>query len=267
MIASRRDGRLVLVRQVDHQDQCGLMADVWGNEEFARPQPYAPLALAARRHDEGWRRWEEHPRIDADGAPRGFTAMDLDEHVALYRRGIEAAVAADARAGLLVSLHGQGLYERRRGLDPGPVTPRDERPPVLREYLDDQDAVQRAARASIGADPALPRWEWAAYRLLQAWDVLSLYLTWTPLVEGRTMTLPRVPRAIGDAEGVDLVLAPGAGPGRATCAPWPFAAPSVDLPVRARAIEDRRYLSDDDLRSALAAAPWTELGAVLSAGS
>ena len=39
MIVSRRAGRLVLVRQVDHQEQCGLMADAWGNASFARPEP------------------------------------------------------------------------------------------------------------------------------------------------------------------------------------------------------------------------------------
>ena len=39
MIVSRRPEGLLLVRQVDHQEQCGLMAAAWGNAEFARPQP------------------------------------------------------------------------------------------------------------------------------------------------------------------------------------------------------------------------------------
>ena len=105
MIVSRRAEGLVLVRQVDHQDQCGLMADAWGNAGFARPEPYGPLALAARIHDEGWREWEEMPGVGADGAPVNFADIDRPTHVALYRRGIDAAAARDAAAGPVSYTH------------------------------------------------------------------------------------------------------------------------------------------------------------------
>ena len=51
----------MVVRQVDHQEQCRQMAERWGNDEFARPRPYPPLVEAAAWHDEGWRPWEEAP--------------------------------------------------------------------------------------------------------------------------------------------------------------------------------------------------------------
>lgn len=256
MIVSRRPQGLVLVRQVDHQDQCALMLRAWGNDDFALPAPVAPLAVATALHDEGWRSWERAPRA-RDGRPVDFTEIDRPAHVALYREGIRAVRARDPLAGLLVSLHGQGLYEGRRGLDGGTPTPREERPPAVRAFLEEQDRVQDEIRAAAPGGPPDPGWEWAAYRLIQAWDALSLHLTWRALVEGREGTLPQVPREVGDP-GLDLRLSPD-GPESCIVHPWPFSADEVALPVAARAIADRPYADDADLRAALDEAPWLTL--------
>ncbi len=256
MIVSHRPQGLVLVRQVDHQDQCALMAAAWGNEDFARIAPFAPVEDAAARHDEGWRAWEEAPEV-RDGAPVDFTEVDRATHVRLYRRAIDDARARDARVGLLVSMHGQGLYEGRRGLDPGPPPERSVRPPVVREFLAEQDAVQEGVRRAIGEGPELADWAWAAYRLLQTWDAFSLYLTWRALLSGREGTLPQVPREAGDP-GLDLRVRPD-GPMACTVEPWPFSGDEVSLPVRARAIEDRPYAGALDLGESLARAPWLTL--------
>ncbi len=233
------------------------MADAWGNEGFRRPEPFAPVALAARVHDEGWRGWEERPGVGPDGLPVNFSDIDRPVHVALYRDGIARAAARDAAAGLLVSLHGQGLYEGRRGLDAGPATPRSEREPAVRAFLAEQDEVQAGLRARVGDGAAIDDWSWAGYRLLQTWDVMSLFLTWSPLWERGTATLPQVPRRAGDA-GVELRLRAEAD-GQVTCAPWPFAAEAVDLPVASRAVPARRYASDEDLAAALAESEWSRL--------
>ncbi len=251
MIVSPRDGSLVMVRQVDHQEQCALMADAWGNPTFARPEPFAPLRAAAALHDEGWRAWEDAPAV-AGGLPVDFPDIDRETHVALYRASIARAVAADPRTGLLVSMHGQGLYEGRGGLDPGPPRPRTAQRPAVREFLVEQDAVQARLRRGLG--PAADDWEWAAYRLLQTWDALSLYLTWRSLPQGRDGLLPQVPRAPGDA-GVGLRLRPD-GPEACTCDPWPFTGDRVELPVRLREIPAVAYRDDGELAAALAAAPW-----------
>jgi hypothetical protein len=261
VIVSPRDGRLVLVRQVDHQEQCALMADAWGGGDFARPEPFAPIRAAAAVHDEGWREWEDAPRV-RDGAPVDFPDIDRPTHVDLYRRGIRHAESLGPRVGLLVSLHGRGLYEGRGGLDPGPPTPREEREPAVRAFLAEQDGVVERLRARLGAG-AEPGWEWAAYRLLQTWDALSLYLTWRALPAGRDGTLPRVPRSAGDHAGVDLRLR-ALGPDRCSCEPWPFAAARVELPVRARAVPARAYADAGDLAAAPAGAPWIRLVSVVT---
>ena len=257
MIVSRRRQGLLLVRQVDHQDQCALMADAWGNAGFARPEPFAPIAMAAARHDEGWRGWEGAPRV-AGGAPVNFTQIDRATHVALYRAAIGAAVEADPRAGLLTSLHGQGLYEGRGGLDPGPPPRRADRPVVVRDFLIAQDALQDDLRRRIGAGSDLDAWASAGYRLIQTWDALSLHLTWTGAAAGRTIVLPQVPREVGDP-GLELTVRP-AGALSCIVSPWPFSGDAVEVPVAARVIEDRPYASDLDLHGALAQAPWITLG-------
>jgi len=245
-----------MVRQVDHQAQCGLMAEAWGNEVFARPEPYRPLVDAAAWHDEGWRPWEEAPEVDADHQPIDFPNLDRTVHVGLYRDCVHRALSMGPRTGLLVSMHGQGLYERRLGLD-GPPPPRAERPPAVRAYLDDQDALQRRLRHDLGQDGELERWAWAGYRLLQAWDLLSLYLLWRALPAGLEGELPRVPRRVGD-EGAAIRLRPD-GAAACVCDPFPFAVDEVELPVAARVIPDRAYRSHDDLRAALDEAEWIAL--------
>lgn len=252
MIVSRRREGIVTVRQVDHQAQCALMAEAWGNGAFARPEPYGPLLEAATWHDEGWRAWEEAPEVDATGAPVDFPDLDRARHTALYRDSIRVALARGPRTGLLVSMHGEGLYERRLGLD-GPPPPREGRRPEVLAFLDDQAALQADLRRRIGGGPELDAWAWDGYRLLQAWDTLSLYLLWRALPAGRGGTLVRVPRGPGDA-GADLILTPD-GPEACLCEPFPFAGDEVTLPVAARVIADRPYAGDDDLRAALAAAP------------
>ena len=59
-----------------------------------------------------------------------------------------------------MSLHGQGLYEGRRGLDPGPATPRSQREPAVQGFLAEQDEVQAGLRARIGGGEALEGWSW-----------------------------------------------------------------------------------------------------------
>ena len=247
MIVARDAAGLVLVRQVDHQEQCGLMADAWGNADFARPEPFGPVRAAATWHDEGWRAWEDAPRAAA-GAPVNFTAMDRPTHVGIYRAGIAEARARDPREGLLVSMHGRGLYEYTAPAD---------RDPMARAFIAEQAALQEELRAELGGGAAVEAWASAGFRLVRAWDALSLYLTWRGLGDGRPGVLPQVPREVGDP-GVDLHMSPD-GPGACILMPWPFSAPVVELPVRARRIADRPYAGDGDLADALAAAAWVTL--------
>lgn len=253
MIVTRVDGRLRVVTQVAHQEQCGLLMRAWGSTAFACLQPWDPVVAAAAVHDEGWREWEQHPGVLPDGAPQGFVQMDVADHVAIHRASARAAAPQGDRAALLVGMHGAGLVMRRMGLD-APFLPLDTRPEPARALVLDHAQAARALRARIGEGAAVAGWAWAAYRVLQAIDLLSLYLTWRGLPNREHWTLARVPRAQGDEAGVDIAVSPG-GDRECLLQPWPFALSQVAAPVDARFIEDRPYHDDDDLAAALAAAP------------
>lgn len=252
MIVARAGGGLRLVQQVDHQEQCGALMAAWGNDLFARAGEWDAVVHAAARHDEGWRAWELSPQVMPDGMPRGFDSMEPAAHVAIHRASAAAAAPAGDRVALLVGMHGAGLVMRRLGID-GPMPPLAERPEVMRALVTDHAADARARRARLGEGMAMGEWAWAAYRVLQAIDLLSLYLTWRGLAGGETWSLRRVPRVPGDERGVDIAVTPVTD---LTCAldPWPFAADRVEAPVRARVIADRAYAGDADLAAALAAA-------------
>lgn len=253
MIVSRRPEGLLIVRQVDHQDQCRLMAEAWGANGFDRLHRWDAIVDAAAHHDEGWRSWESWPKIDDRGRPVNFADLDRAEHVRLYSEGIRAAALRSPWVGLLVSMHGQGLYEKRLGLD-GPVPRRSGRPVETAAFLRGQDRLQASLADRVGGGGDRDAWLWAAYRLLQAWDLLSLYLVWRALPEGRRGALPAVPRAVADP-GEALTLTP-VGANVARCSPYPFRSDPLALPVRGRLVEDRPYRSHADLRDALRRAVW-----------
>ena len=259
MIVTRVDGGLRLVTQVAHQDQCGILAAAWGNSAFARPDPWEPVVDACAWHDEGWRAWECAPGVLPEGDPQGFTSMDIAEHVAIHRASAAAAGAHGDRVEMLVGMHVAGLVMRRLGLD-GEAATLGDRPGPARDLVVERARAARALRSRMGEGAGLAGWAWSAYRILQAIDLLSLYLTWRGLAAGEQWTLRRVPRCAGDERGVDIAVRPGApgpegDPPACLLDPWPFGMDDVAAPVEARVIEDRPYRDAEDLAGALDAAP------------
>jgi hypothetical protein len=149
-----------VVLQTDHADLSAGFARAWGT-------PIPPsLVVAAERHDDGWAVWEQAPRLDADGKPINFLEVDVRSHLAFYRAGIAAITEQDEEAGLLVSMHGAGIYRQRYGLDPGLGLAR------AAEAQDDVDAFVAEQEAKFGGEPGDRRRD---YDLLQLFDRLSLY--------------------------------------------------------------------------------------------
>jgi Protein of unknown function (DUF3891) len=248
VIVSREPDGLCVVLQVDHQTQCAAAAAQWGNDAFDRLDHWGAVVTAVAIHDAGWAAWEAAPRIDGEGKPIDFPDLDRAEHTDLARAGVAGAFALGPRVGLLVSMHCDGLYRARLGLDGAP-RPTAELPTPVQAFIADQVEVQHVAKAEIGDGEEVEAWAWSAYRLIQAWDALSLFLCWRGLPDGRERRLPAVPRTLGD-DGVDLRLRPlDARTG--ACSPFPFAGDEAHLAVTARVIPDRVYRSDEDLQAAL----------------
>src|SRR5438105_10026462 len=152
-----------VVLQTDHADLSGDFARAWREQ---RPR-HASLVIAAERHDDGWAVWEQAPRVGDDGKPVNFLDVDVRSHLAFYRAGIAAITEQDPHAGLLVSMHGAGIYRQRYGLDPALGLAR------AAEAKDEVDAFVAEQEAKFGRDLGEHRPE---YELLQLYDRLSLYL-------------------------------------------------------------------------------------------
>lgn len=278
MLVSRRNGRLLLVEQKEHGRIAGKICDRWGNDRFSRPRREASARIAAAMHDDGWREADAEPLFNAqEGRPLNFLEIEMTDHVPLYRRGVERVYQRDLYAGLLVSMHWTGLYRGRWGLQTGGVfrsRSTDEATRLQDEAIDEQEQRWVEVRRELMA--AEPRTDfeiglWHNYDLLQALDLISLYLCTANLApsagsEPQRLTdvlgsidqepgprvIPSIPVRPG-GNRVDLVLEPGSD-GAVVVDPYPFDRDSVEVTIAARAIPDFRYESPEALRDALAGA-------------
>lgn len=268
MIVVPRGGRLLLVRQLDHAALAGVVAGAWGNAGFERPHPVGPVVLAASRHDEGWREWDDQIRYDpARKRPLSFLDVDIEDYVSLYARGIRRIADLDPYAGLLAGMHGTGNVCGRWGTQHGiRLTAYDAAtwPAVIERYVLEQEALQsRLKLRLLGLNPTVRRsvFErrlWAHYELLQAWDRLSLFLCRSDPRLPAEAELGQVPVAL-DGPDTELPGVRARGDGSATVVPWPLDRDAIQLSVPVRSIPERDYETEDDMRGEVQRAAIEEL--------
>jgi hypothetical protein len=240
-----------IVLQTEHGELAGKFAREWA----PRPEPFDSLLTVTRRHDDGWFVWERGPGLDPEGRPANFLDVPVRLHLAFYRAAIVAVTEEDPYAGLILSMHGAGIYKRRYGLQSDLVMRFvDEAADDARAFIDDQEQSLPRRLAELGIDEAEA---WRGYHLLQVWDRLSLYACLADLDAGKSETIPAVPLNGAD---VELELRP-LGPGRVSVSPWPFASPSVELDFERHVLPKATWRDDADFRAAFFAAP-TERAAI-----
>ncbi len=158
-----------IVMQTDHADLSGDFARRW-TERTNRSES---LGVAAERHDDGWAVWEQAPMCDAEtGKPLNFLDVGVLAHLAFYRAGIAAISEQDPYAGLLVSMHGAGIYRGRYGLQPelGLTFAGDVREQVD-AFVAEQESTFETREREAGVTELERRHD---YELLQIFDRLSL---------------------------------------------------------------------------------------------
>lgn len=259
MIIQEQADHLIVIRQTDHAVLAGYFAREAGNEYFARPEPRESFQLAATEHDNGWNEWELQPRIDpVTFMPYSFMSVPTVEHMELYQRGIERVVKADRYAGLLVSLHCAGLYDRTRATMPGFSAKyvRSQEAPLVNDFMQALRLQQLRLKVDLRADPATKnfadeKWLQANSQRLEAFDRLSLYFCMGALDPA---TIDAVPSDYRGGE-VDWNLQPE-GDDSATLEPYPFRRDPLEISILSRRIPKRRYADDLDLQRTLAEAPY-----------
>ena len=269
MIIQDQGDHLIIIRQTDHAVLSGFFARELGNELFSKPDPRESFLLAATEHDNGWEEWELRPRIDpVTFLPYSFMSIPTEEHIELYQRGIERVVKADRYAGLLVSMHCAGLYDRTRATMPGFSAKyvKSQEATIVTDVLQRLKLQQLRLKVDLRGDPAMKefaneKWLQANAQRLEAVDRLSLYICLEPR---EPATIDAVPVDYRGSE-VDWNLEPE-GNNAVTLEPYPFRRDPLEISILARRIPRRRYADDLDFQKALAQAQFFGLKFTLRAG-
>jgi uncharacterized protein DUF3891 len=242
-----RGAGIVCVGQASHAWICGQLARAWGNDVFAAPDPFEDVCLGAEQHDIGMAEWDIEPAFDpVTGLPVQYFDMPGTTHVSLWRGAARKVLTQSPYAALLVSMHGHALYSRygAGGADPTRV----------REYLCEQETLQRDLLERLGEDPERAR---RNQRLVWTWDFVSL-----ALLHGWTDKSVPTPTRLGEP---DSELRVGRNTvGTIELDPWPFCGERLDVHCQGRRLTDR-YADPDGLHAALAAARWVTVGFELTA--
>ncbi len=168
------DGALILIAQTDHAKVSGQCAAHWGNKTFARPEPNEAVVRAAMFHDSGWYDYEASPTIAPDtGRPLNFMQVPWGKpQRQAYEWAIEWMTGIDPYSGLLISKHRTGLQRGRYDKVAHPKFFNTQNLPEDNEdFLARNEATQ--AERIKGYDQAE---FWTNYQLLQAFDLISLFL-------------------------------------------------------------------------------------------
>jgi len=243
----------LVITQPSHAWLAGQLARAWGNDEFAPPVPAEAVCLAAEQHDLGWYDWERMPTLNRrTGKPHFFREVAVSAHVAIWRRGVEMAMALGRYPALLVSLHASGLYGQ---FDPHPYghfepdRAASEDVVLVRDLLATLKRTQERLLARIADDPV--------YRDAAGPERVARNRTLVTVADRMSIAICSgvvTPTTIGAPGSNDFVLSPIDGdPHHLLVDPWPFRAQTVQLLGEGRALPES-YADESSMRSALDAA-------------
>ena len=235
-----------IVLQPDHGELAGRLAAEWGGSAVGTPANQASLQVAARRHDDGWAVWEREPTINpGTPKPTGFLEVAVPSHLTFYRACIAAVAEQDPYAGLLVSMHGSGIYTGRYGTQPGlGLKQSADYPELIGAFIEEQEAWQQQQVAALGVPEAE---RWTNYKLLQVYDRLAVYFSLKDLEAGEAETIAPLPIAGGGE--AELAIEPVSS-WHVRMSPYPFAAPGDGrFSLVRRVIPKREWATSDAFRA------------------
>jgi hypothetical protein len=241
MLLHDHESGLICIGQASHAWVSGQLARRWGNDRFARPDPFDEVCLGAEQHDVGMAEWDLHPALNPEtGRPRSFLEMPLETHIGLWSAAPRKVLTQSPYAALLVSMHGHALYARNDTKEPDTDDSR-----AVRRFVEEQERFQRDLLANLG-EPE----ERAARNQTLVWalDFLSL----APLVGWIPDTVP-APTRPGEPD-VELSVEP-AGDLKLTVDPWPFGEDELRIRYQGRRL-DGTYDDEQAMHAALERAPW-----------
>ncbi|MCC5025137.1 MAG: DUF3891 family protein [Candidatus Synoicihabitans palmerolidicus] len=178
MIRAETPSDWILVTHPDHAHLAGQIADAWGNAEFDRPEPYAPIRYAVYHHDDGWLNRDANPSLTAAGTPEAFIRelvgaysafeeIDLPSYLQVREQATQAVTAVDLTEAVFVSMHSVNLLTEQVDVD----TILPEHRAAHASFVAAQQAWQMKTLATVGLSPDKAQ---RGFEFLQCCDNLSL---------------------------------------------------------------------------------------------
>lgn len=263
MINGFAEDYVVVALQIDHSRVAGYLAAHWGNDDFARLEPYEAMVLAAQEHDNGWWSWEVAPTIAADGSAQDYIGsvrhLGGTTWLDMAREGVGRLAEIDPYAALLAQMHAEGLLTQGKGLLPRMRDQSDY--PGVTEFLAEGEAIRTRLVAEVARDPRRARYVepdaiWTNFKCLEVFDQLSQYLcNRYPFDndargEGLTSDLSGVPVPVRPGEADTSMLVTVLDESRAVVDPYPFGVAPLKVSFPARLLPNRSFSDRDDFLGA-----------------
>ena len=255
IVRNLADGEQLVIGQTDHSRLAGRFASHWGNAAFAAPEPFESVVRAATFHDFGYLRYETAPAFDVEtGQTPNFRDVVTDEkRLSEYQWCFDWFLDPDPYAANLVSMHRTGLWRGRYDAIVHPPPAIRKQKPAVDAFVEKNEAQRAAAIAEHGWDPQQLR---VNYRLLQVWDLLSLYFSCQEPCEEHIEPVP-TRYTDADGEGARITLRP-LDATTVAFDPYPFDEDSLQIQLSVRRLKSGTFANHDAFIKAYFQAP-TEL--------
>jgi len=250
---------LVLVLQTDHSRIAGLLAARWGNDEFARLNPYASMVLAAQEHDSGWWDWEIKPTVNEQGYPSDYigSIKHLGQGVwlDLYRRAIDRLAQRDLYAAYYVSMHGEALLTRGMGLLPS--MPDYTGDPAVQKFIAEQKEKRaqwlKVLRSDLALREATDETQlWTNFKMMEVFDQFAQFVcnrypfNSQARKNGPTNTLSNIPVPVAPGRDDVTLTLDIQNEKEAVVRPFPFDVSRLVISFQGRLVPNRRYANQEE---------------------
>jgi hypothetical protein len=252
IVRKEANGTMLLIGQTDHSRLAGLFASHWGNAQFATPEPFESVVRAAHFHDFGYLRYETAPAFNPETheTPNFRDVLTDAKRLDEYQWNVDWFLGPDPYASHLASMHRTGLWRGRYdAIEHPPHAIRPQKPEVD-AFVAKNEARRAEQLAAAGWDPQQLR---VNYRLLQVWDLLSLYFSCGEPYDEHIEPIP-TSYADRDGEGIRMTLAP-LDPRTVSFDPYPFDRRPLTIQLSARRLATQTFDSEAAFRRAYYQAP------------
>jgi Protein of unknown function (DUF3891) len=252
IVRKEANGEQLLVGQTDHSRLAGYFASHWGNGVFAIPDPFESVVRAATFHDYGYLRYESAPVFNPEtgGTPNFRDVLTDANRLSEYQWCFDWFLGPDPYASTLASMHRTGLWRGRYDALFHPPHNILQQKPEVDEFVAKYEAQHAKIIPERGWDPQQMR---TNYRLLQVWDLLSLYFSCESPIDEYIEPVPTSYRD-ADGEGVRMTIAP-VGATTIAVDPYPFDVDPLRIQLTSRRMKQVTFADHDAFIKAFFQAP------------